>query len=133
MKKLRGLIIMLLISLSLFGMTACDGENGKTSTYEQITAKEAKAIMDTDHDYIIIDARTEEEFAEGHIENAILIPDYEIKDRAEKELPDKDELILVYCRSGRRSKIASEELIKLGYTNVKEFGGIIDWPYEIVK
>ena len=133
MKKLKGLIIMLLISLSLFGLTACGGENEKTPTYEQITAEQAKTIMDTEKDYVIIDARTEEEFAEGHIENAILIPEYEIKDRAEKELPDKEQLILVYCRSGRRSKIASEELVKLGYTNVKEFGGIIDWPYETVK
>ena len=133
MKKIKGLIIMLLISLSLFGMTACDGENGEASTYEQITAEQAKTIMDTEKDYVIIDARTEEEFAEGHIENAILIPEYEIKDRAQKELSDKEQLILVYCRSGRRSKIASEELVKLGYTNVKEFGGIIDWPYETVK
>ena len=133
MKKLKGLIIMLLISLSLFGMTACDGGNEKSSTYEQITAEQAKTIMDTEKDYLIIDARTEEEFAEGHIENAILIPEYEILKRAEKELPDKEQLILVYCRSGRRSKIASEELVKLGYTNVKEFGGIIDWPYDIVK
>ena len=133
MKKAKGLIIMFLISLSLFGMTACDGENGIASTYEQITAEQAKIIMDTEKDYIIIDARTEEEFAEGHIENAILIPEYEIASRAEKELPDKEQLILVYCRSGRRSKIASEELVKLGYTNVKEFGGIIDWPYDVVK
>jgi len=133
MKKLKGLIIMLVISLSLFGLTACGGENGKALTYEQITPQQAKAIMDTETDYIIIDARTQEEFAEGHIENAILIPEYEIANRAEKELPDKDALILVYCRSGRRSKIASEELVKLGYTNVKEFGGIIDWPYETVK
>ena len=133
MKKLRGLIIMLLISLSLFGMTACDGENEKVPNYEQITAEQAKSIMDTEKDYVIIDARTEDEFAEGHIENAILIPEYEISTRAEKELPDKEQLILVYCRSGRRSKIASEELVKLGYTNVKEFGGIIDWPYEVVK
>ena len=133
MKKVKGLIIMLLISLSLFGMTACDGENGKASTYEQITAEQAKTIMDTEKDYVIIDARTEDEFAEGHIENAILIPEYEIANRAEKELPDKEQLILVYCRSGRRSKIASEELVKLGYTNVKEFGGIIDWPYEVVQ
>lgn len=133
MKKVEGLIIMLLISLSLFGMIACDGENGKASTYEQITAEQAKTIMDTEKDYVIIDARTEEEFAEGHIEGAILIPEYEIKDRAEKELPDKEQLILVYCRSGRRSKIASEELVKLGYTNVKEFGGIIDWQYELVE
>lgn len=122
---------MLLISLSLFGLSACDG--GNNTTYEQITAKEAKEIMNTEKDYIIIDARTEEEFAEGHIKGAILIPEYEIVKRAEKELPNKDQLILVYCRSGRRSKIASEELAKLGYTNVKEFGGIIDWPYEVVK
>ena len=132
MKKMRGLIIMLLISLSLFGLTACQsGDNN--ATYEQITAEQAKTIMDTEKGYVIIDARTEDEFAEGHIENAILIPEYEIKDRAEKELPDKEQLILVYCRSGRRSKIASEELVKLGYTNVKEFGGIIDWPYKTVK
>ena len=131
MKKLKGLIIVLSILLSLFGLTACGGENN--NSYEQITAEQAKTIMDTENDYIIIDARTTEEFAEGHIKDAILIPEYEIADRAEKELPDKDQLILVYCRSGRRSKIASEELVKLGYTNVKEFGGIIDWPYEIVK
>ena len=132
MKKLRGIVLMLLISLSLFGLIACQ-DGGNNATYEQITPQQAKEIMDTETDYIIIDARTEEEFAEGHIENAILIPEYEIKDRAEKELPDKDALILVYCRSGRRSKIASEELVKLGYTNVKEFGGIIDWPYDVVK
>ena len=132
MKKLRGLGLMLLISLSLFGLTACQ-DDGNSATYEQITAEEAKTIMDTEQDYIIIDARTEEEFVEGHIENAILIPEYEIAERAEAELPDKDALILVYCRSGRRSKIASEELVNLGYTNVKEFGGIIDWPYEVVK
>ncbi len=132
MKKPRGLVLMLLISLSLFGLTACQ-DGGKNATYEQITPQQAKEIMDAEQDYIIIDARTQEEFAEGHIENAILIPEYEIKDRAEKELPDKDALILVYCRSGRRSKIASEDLVNLGYTNVKEFGGIIDWPYEVVK
>ena len=133
MKKVKGLIIMLLISLSLFGLTACDDKTENPPTYEQITAEQAKTIMDTEKDYVIIDARTEEEFAEGHIANARLIPEYEIAERAEKELPDKDALILVYCRSGRRSKIASEELVKLGYTNVKEFGGIIDWPYDIVE
>ena len=132
MKKLKGIVFMLLISLSLFGFTSCK-ENGKTLTYQQISQQEAKEIMDTEKDYIIIDARTVEEFAEGHIEDAILIPEYEIKERAEKALPDKDAVILVYWRSGRRSKIASEELVKLGYSNVKEFGGIIDWPYETVK
>ena len=131
MRKFKGWFVMLLISLSLFGMTACS--DGGANSYEQITPQEAKAIMDTESDYVIIDARTTEEFGEGHIESAIMIPEYEIADRAEKELPNKDALILVYCRSGRRSKIASEELVKLGYTNVKEFGGIIDWPYEVVK
>lgn len=135
MKKTRGWLIILMIILSIFTLAACGDKNdkGETLTYEQISAEEAKAIMDTEKEYIIIDARTDSEFAEGHIEGAILIPEYEIADRAEKELPNKDSLILVYCRSGRRSKIASEELVKLGYTNVKEFGGIIDWPYEIVK
>jgi rhodanese-related sulfurtransferase len=89
--------------------------------------------MDSEKDYVIIDARTQEEFDGGHIPGAVLIPEYEIADRAEKELPDKNQLILVYCRSGRRSKIASQALVDLGYTNVKEFGGIIDWEYETVK
>ena len=131
MKKSKRIIAFILTALSLLMLNSCGGE--EVLTYEQITAQEAKNIIDSNVDYIIIDARTEEEFAEGHIKNAILIPEYEIKDRAEKELPDKDALILVYCRSGRRSKIASEELVKLGYTNVKEFGGIIDWPYKTVK
>ncbi len=134
--KIKGWLTMFMLSLSLCTVTSC-GTNtsggSQVANYEQISAKEAKEIMDTEKDYIIIDARTEEEFAEGHIKDAILIPEYEIANRAEKELPDKDALILVYCRSGRRSKIASEELVKLGYTNIKEFGGIIDWPYETVK
>lgn len=144
-KKVKGLMFLLIISLTLF--SSCSGisdtENTTTDTtensinnslgYEQISGEQAKNIMDTETDYIIIDARTQEEFEEGHIEGAILIPEYEIGERAEKELSDKDQLILVYCRSGRRSKIASQALADLGYTNVKEFGGIIDWQYEIVK
>lgn len=102
-------------------------------SYEQISQDEAKNIMDTESGYIIIDARTQEEFDEGHIKGAILMPEYEVADRAEKELTDKNQLILVYCRSGRRSKIASQALANLGYTNVKEFGGIITWEYETVK
>ena len=128
----KTIVCLILVTISLLAVTACGGAEGELG-YEQITAEEAKAIMDTETDYIIIDARTEEEFAEEHIEDAILIPEYEIADRAEAELPDKDALILVYCRSGRRSKIAAEELVKLGYTDVREFGGIIDWPYETVK
>ena len=114
-----------------FGCIGCS--DGGSATYEQISGAEAKALMDSESGYIIIDARTQEEYDEGHIPGAILIPEYEIADRAEKELPDKNQLILVYCRSGRRSKIAAEALVKLGYTNVKEFGGIIDWQYEITK
>ena len=129
MKKM--ICICLAVLLCLTGFAGCvQEEKNMENTYQQITAQEAKTIMETEKDYIIIDARTEEEFAAGHIANAILIPEYEIAARAEAELPDKEALILVYCRSGRRSKIASEELVKLGYTNVKEFGGIIDWPYE---
>ena len=129
-KYLKIFISTLLISLSLFSITAC---SGTSATYEQISSQQAKNLMDTEVDYIILDTRTEEEFAKGHIPNAILIPHYEIAQRAEKELPDKDQLILVYCRSGNRSKQASQVLADLGYTNVKEFGGVIDWEYEIEK
>ena len=135
MRKTKGWLLIFMLSFSIFGLTSCgvNGENGLNLAYEQITQAEAKAIMDSGEKCIIIDARTDAEFAEGHIKDAILIPEYEIASRAGQLLPDKDALILVYCRSGRRSKIASEELVKLGYTNVKEFGGIIDWPYETVK
>ena len=101
--------------------------------YMQITQDEAKSLMDSEKDYIILDVRTMEEFSESHIEGAILIPDYEINEKAEETLTDKNQLILVYCRSGRRSKSAAAELADLGYTNVKEFGGIIDWSYGTVK
>ena len=108
-------------------------EKGEEIMYEQITPDEAKKIMDTEKDYIILDVREQEEFEAGHIPGATLIPYTEIENKAEKILSDKDKLILVYCRSGRRSKIAAESLVGLGYTNIKEFGGIIDWPYEIEK
>ena len=101
--------------------------------YKQISQAQAKEIMDTRSDYILLDVRTEKEFVAGHIKGAILIPDYEIRLRAEKELPDKDKTILVYCRSGRRSKLAARDLAELGYTDVLEFGGIIDWKYGIEK
>ena len=122
---------LIIILFALLALAGCKGE--KTMTYEQITQAEAKRIMDTRTDYVLLDTRTDEEFAQGHIEGAIMIPEYEIADKAESVIPDKDTLILVYCRSGRRSKIASMLLVELGYTNVKEFGGIIDWEYEIVK
>ena len=131
LKRNKRFLFMLLTLALPFGCVGCS--NGGTASYDQISGAEAKALMDSESGYIIIDARTHEEYDQGHIPGAILIPEYEIANRAEKELPDKNQLILVYCRSGRRSKIAAEELVKLGYTNVKEFGGIIDWEYEIVK
>ena len=132
MLKINKRFLIALLTFTLpFGCVGCS--DGDSANYEQISGAEAKALMDSESGYIIIDARTQEEYDEGHIPGAILIPEYEIADRAEKELPNKDQLILVYCRSGRRSKIAAEELVKLGYTNVKEFGGIIEWKYEIVK
>lgn len=99
--------------------------------YMNITPETAKQIMDTSKDYVILDVRTQEEFDQAHIPGAILIPNDHISAEAERVLMDKNQLILVYCRSGRRSKLAAEELVKLGYTNIKEFGGIIDWPYEV--
>ena len=132
MLKINKRFLIALLTFTLpFGCVGCS--NGGSASYDQISGAEAKALMDSESGYVIIDARTQEEYDQGHIPGAIMIPEYEIADRAEKELPDKDQLILVYCRSGRRSKIAAEELVKLGYTNVKEFGGIIDWEYEIVK
>ena len=98
-----------------------------------ITAQQAKEIMDSQDGYVILDTRTQEEYDEGHIPGAILIPHDKITEKAENTLTDKNQLILVYCRSGRRSKLAAEALVELGYTNIKEFGGIIDWPYEVEK
>jgi len=123
---------MILLAAGLF-MTGCTSPAPEANAYRRIGMQEAMAMMERQSGYIILDVRTEEEYAEGHIPGAILIPDYEIEKRAEKELPDKDQLILVHCRSGRRSKIAAQQLVSLGYTNIREFGGIIDWPYEIVK
>ena len=131
--KIRKILAVLLSVLALFCLASCQEKPKTEASYKQISGAEAKALMDSEKNYIIIDARTQSEFDEGHIAGAILIPEYEIADRAEAELPDKDQLILVYCRSGRRSKIAAQALVDLGYTNVKEFGGIIDWEYEIVR
>ena len=131
LKRNKRFLFMLLTFTLPLGCVGCS--TGGSATYEQISGAQAKALMDSESGYIIIDARTQSEYDEGHIPGAILIPEYEIAARAENELPDKNQLILVYCRSGRRSKIAAEELVKLGYTNVKEFGGIIDWEYETVK
>ena len=110
-------------------LSAC-GQN-KEAVYVNITAEEAKQIMDSEEGYIILDVRTQEEYDQGHIPGAIVISHDEIEEKVEEMLTDKKQLILVYCRSGRRSKLAAEALVELGYTNIKEFGGIIDWPYEV--
>lgn len=124
------LCLSILMTLTIF-LSACSLEEGSGDkvSYVSITAEEAKNLMDNETDYIILDVRTQEEYDDDHIEGAILIPDYEIADSAENILNDKEQLILVYCRSGRRSKNAAAELASMGYSNVKEFGGIIDWTY----
>ena len=127
MKKLLFLLLAAIL------LTACGQakENDREAMYVNITAQEARTIMDTEQGYVILDTRTREEYDQGHIPGAIQISHDEIMEKAEEVLTDKDQLILVYCRSGRRSKIAAEALVELGYTNIKEFGGIIDWPYEV--
>lgn len=128
------LIVIFVVILGVVILAGCSSKSDKNTenTYKQITPSEAKALMDSEENYIILDVRTEEEFVEGHIEGAILLPDYEIGEKAESMLTDKDQLIFVYCRSGRRSKNAASELAALGYTNIQEFGGILDWPYGTV-
>ncbi len=145
---IKQIITTVILTMGILSMTGCN-EPTETSIsteqpptaesvtesalgYEQITQEQAKNLIDSEENYIILDVRTVEEFSEGHIDGAILIPDYEIGEKAEETLTDKNQLILVYCRSGRRSKLASAELAEMGYTNVKEFGGIIDWSYGTV-
>lgn len=121
-------LIVLLVLILLGG---CTVEENKME-YKRITAEEAKEIIDKE-EVIILDVRTPEEYKDEHIKDALLIPDYELKNSADSKLPNKDEKILVYCRSGNRSKTAAKLLIDMGYTNVYEFGGIISWPYDTVK
>ena len=130
MNKILLILLILLFSVTL---TACKKPTDNTKpTYQLITAESAKIMME-DSSVIILDVRTPEEYKEGHIEGSILIPDYEILETAEKILTDKNQTILVYCRSGNRSRKAANNLLYLGYQNVYDFGGIIDWPFEIVK
>ena len=127
MKKL----IPILLSALMF--TGCAGtNNNQPNTYRQISVDEAVAMMAEETGYIILDVRRADEFAAGHIPGAINVANESIGTDEIPELPDKNQLIMVYCRSGRRSKEASEKLVKLGYTNIVEFGGILDWKGEIV-
>ena len=127
---MKKLIPILLSALMLTGCAATS--NHQTNTYRSITMDEAVTMMAEETGYIILDVRRPDEFAAGHIPNAINVANETIGTAEIPELPDKDQLIMVYCRSGRRSKEASEKLVKLGYTNIVEFGGILDWKGEIV-
>ncbi len=126
MKKIIPLLMAMLL------LAGC-GAQSEESTYRQINAEEAAAIMEEESSYIILDVRTAQEYSEKHIPGAINIPNETIGTEDIPELPDKEQLILVYCRSGNRSKQASEKLVKLGYTNIVEFGGINDWTGDTVS
>ena len=130
MKKAKKLITMMLSALLL---TSCTQKQIKSDGYRRITMDEATRMMKTESNYVILDVRRPDEYAEGHIPGAINVPNESIGDTKISELPYKNQLILVYCRSGRRSKEAAEKLVKLGYTNIVEFGGILDWKGKIEK
>ena len=129
-KPILILIPTLLVILLLAG---CTGEGKKSASFRQITPAEAEEIMKTETGYVILDVRRPDEFAEKHIPGAINIPNESITQETRPDLPRKDQLILVYCRSGNRSKQAARKLAAMGYTNVVEFGGIIDWQGETVS
>ena len=115
--------------LSLLLLAGC-GKNAADASYQQITQEKAKEMMDS-QEVIILDVREEDEYENGHIPNAVLLPVDTIDENTAAEvIPEKDSTVLVYCRSGNRSKTASSTLVKLGYTNIYEFGGINTWPYE---
>ena len=128
------ILILLLAALLISGCTENSNderEPQQTATvYQRITPEQANEMLENDSTIILLDVRTEDEFSELRIPGAILLPDYLVADTASETLPDKDAVILVYCRSGRRSENAARELIGMGYTNVYDFGGIIDWSFE---
>lgn len=132
----RFLALALVLALCLTGCNAGISKESSSTVmtgYKQISQDEAKDMMARDDGHIIVDVRRQDEYDAGHIPGAILIPNESIDKERPKELPDLDQIILVYCRSGRRSKEASEKLAKMGYTNIYEFGGIITWPGETTK
>ncbi len=139
-KKLFALILPICLVLGGCGAAsggAADGSAASESeaaagSFAMVSQEEAQELMETEEGYIILDVRTQEEFAEGHIPGAVCVPNEEIGTDPVEELPDKDQLILVYCRSGNRSKQAAQKLAAQGYTNIVEFGGINTWPGEVV-
>ena len=130
MRKIKKLLPFV---ISIMLLSSCTSSGGSSNSYRQISMGEAVKMMKDEKNYIILDVRTPEEYLEGHIPGAINVPNEEIGTAEISELPDKSQLILVYCRSGRRSKEASQKLLGLGYTNIVEFGGINDWNGEIEK
>ena len=139
MKRLTRILLPAVIAMTAVliltgcGSSADDKTVGDKKTYRQVSPEEAAAMMEEETDYIILDVRTQEEYETAHIPGAICIPNETIGTDDIPELPDKDQLILVYCRSGNRSKQASEKLAKQGYTNIVEFGGINSWTGETVS
>lgn len=123
--------VPLFLSVLLF--SGCVASHNSAGSYRQISMEQAVLLMEREIGYIILDVRTPEEYAAGHIPNAINIPNETIGASEISALPDKDQLILVYCRSGRRSKEAAQKLVSLGYTSIVEFGGILDWTGETVR
>ena len=138
MKKIFSFLALAasLLTLSACAAPAAAATPAPTATpvveYKKISAADAKARMDSGDEIIILDVRTKEEYDAGHIAGAILIPNETILDEQPELLPDLNAEILVYCRSGNRSAQAANKLIAIGYTNVVDFGGIIDWPYDVV-
>ena len=132
-----GLVVFLALLLSGCGAARDDKPKAAKDTsakaaYHKIGAEEAYEMM-TSQQVVVVDVRTREEYDGGHIENAVLVPNESIGSEMPEALPDKEATLLVYCRSGRRSEEAAQKLLALGYRNVYDFGGVIDWPYELVK
>ena len=128
-RRIVSIIAALVFLLAVSGCSVPE----ERSDYMNISQKKAKEMMENLEEFVLLDARTEEEFSEGHIPGAVLIPHYEVSEKAEEKIPEKDVPVFVYCRSGNRSKQATEKLKNLGYTNLVEFGGIMDWNGEIEK
>lgn len=125
--------IIIPLVLALLTLSSCASPAASApAEYRMINMDEAAAMMEAEPDHIIVDVRTAEEFAQGHIPGAINVPNEEIGTEQPDLLPDKEQLIMIYCRSGIRSKQASQKLVDMGYSNIVEFGGIIDWPGDIV-